>query len=107
MKADVTEHKINIHTDPIDGYSMNDYDFECRFFVYSNKMVTVKKSEMIQHDVDGVPDKDNFIAILDTEKVMALGKGALKIRFIAHIPDADFPDGTRTEVDEITTKIVL
>ena len=104
---DVSEYKVNVHADPIDGYSMGDYDFEVRFFVYSNKMLTIKKREMIQHKVDGVPDKDNFIATLDTEKVMALGKGTLKIRLIAHIPDADFPNGTRTEVDEITTKIVL
>lgn len=104
---DVTEHKIVIHADPIDGYSLSDYDFECKFFVVSNKMITIKKNEMTQNEVDGVPDKDNFIVTLDTEKVLALGKGVLKIRLVAHIPDADFPDGTRTEVDEITTTIVL
>lgn len=107
MKADVTEHKINVHADPIDGYSLADYDFECKFFVFSNRVVSIKKNEMIQHEVDGVFDKDNFIAILDTEKVIALGKGTLKMKLIAHVPDVDFPDGTRTEVGEITLKVVL
>ena len=107
MNVDVTEHKINIHADPIDGYSMSDYEFECKFFIYSNRTVTINKSEMIQNKIGGVPDKDNYIAILDTEKVVALGKGALKMRFIAHVPDADFPDGTRTEVNEVSLNIVL
>lgn len=107
MDEFVTEHKINIHADPIDGYSMNDYDFECQFYVYSNRKVTIKKSEMIQVETDGVKDPNNFIATLDSEKVKAIGKGTLRMRFIAHVPDADFPDGTRTEVDEITLKIVL
>ena len=100
MNSFVTEYKINVHAEPIDGLSMSQYNFECQFYVYSNKVVTIKKEDMKQQEINGVPDNDNYIAILDSEKVKSLGKGALKMRFIAHIPDTDFPDKARTEVAE-------
>ena len=105
--VDVTEYKINVHAEPIDGLSMDKYDFECQFYVYSNKVVTIKKEDMKQNEVDNKPDPDNYIAILDSEKVKALGRGSVKMRFIAHIPDSDFPDGARTEVAEINNLNII
>ena len=108
IKGIVTEHKINIHAEPIDGLSMSNYDFECHFYICSNRVVTIKKSEMKQSQVNGTPDKDNYIAILDTEKILFLGKGSLKMMFVAHIPDSDFPDRFRTEiVDNICTGVII
>ena len=107
MSVDVTEYKINVHAEPIDGLSMDKYDFECQFYVYSNKVVTIKKEFMKQQESNGVLDPNNYIAILDSEKGKALGRGSVKMRFIAHIPDADFPDGTRTEVAEVNNLNII
>ena len=104
---DVTEYKVNVHAEPIDGLSMDKYDFECQFYVYSNKIVTVKKEDMKQNEVNGQLDPNNYIAILDSEKVKSLGRGSVKMRFIAHVPDTDFPDGTRTEVAEINNLNII
>ena len=101
MSALVSEFKVNVHADPIDGYSMKDYDFECHFHVYSNRVVVVKKKDM------RMVDKDNYIAILDAEKVKTLGRGAVTMTFVGYVPDADFPDGYRTEVAEVCDKITV
>lgn len=103
----VTEYKINVHAEPIDGLSMSQYNFECQFYVYSNKVVTIKKEDMKQQEINGVPDNDNYIVVLDSEKIKSLGKGALKMRFIAHITDPDFPDGIRTEVAEVNNLNII
>ena len=107
MNNFVTEYKINVHAEPINGLSMSQYNFECQFYVYSNKVVTIKKEDMKQNEVNGQADPDNYIAILDSEKIKSLGKGALKMRFIAHIPDSDFSDNTRTEVAEINNLNII
>ena len=103
----VTEYKVNVHAEPIDGLSMDKYEFECQFYVSPNKVITIKKEDMKQSEVNGQPDPDNYIAILDSEKVKALGRGSVKFRFIAHIPDADFPDRTRTEVAEVNNLNII
>ena len=38
-----TQLKLNIHIDPLGSLHMDDYDFECKFFVYQNKTVTIQK----------------------------------------------------------------
>lgn len=93
-----TELKINVHVEPIDGYHMSDYDFECVFFVYKNRPLVVKKNEMTK------VDDDNYIAKVDTEKV---GVGSLKMKFIAEIPDSDMNDGLRKEVELVDLNIPI
>lgn len=107
MNTCVTEYKINVHAEPIDGLGMSEYEFECQFYVYSNKVVTIKKVDMKQQETNGVSDPNNYIAILDSDKVKALGKGSVKMRLVAHIPDSDFPDGTRTEVAEVNNLNII
>ena len=46
MSALGTEFKINAHVEPIDGLSMSKYNFEYQFYVYSNKVVTIKKEDI-------------------------------------------------------------
>ena len=46
MSALGTELKINVHVEPIDGLHMSDYEFECAFYVYTNKKIVISKSEM-------------------------------------------------------------
>ena len=37
---EVNEYKVNVHAEPIDGLSMDKYEFECQFYVFSNKGVS-------------------------------------------------------------------
>lgn len=46
MSALGTEFKINLHTELIDGLSVSQYNFECKYYVYSNKVVTIKKEDI-------------------------------------------------------------
>lgn len=93
-----TKFKINIHVEPIDGLHMDDYDFSCRFYVYTNRVVRIEKKDMIQ------VDQDNYIACVDSSK---LGIGAVMMRITAFIPDVDFPDRLRTEVETVSTGITI
>lgn len=56
-----TQLKLNIHIEPLGLLHMSDYDFECKFFVFQKKNVIVTKAEMVK------VDKDNYLAIIDTE----------------------------------------
>jgi hypothetical protein len=98
MSSFGTEFKINIHVEPIDGLHMDDYDFSCRFYVYTNRVVRIEKKDMIQ------VDQDNYIACVDSSK---LGIGAVMMRITAFIPDVDFPDRLRTEVETVSTGITI
>lgn len=92
-----TEMKLNIHIDPIDGVSMEDYDFHCEAYVMPGKStVIVHKNDMVK------VDKDNYILLVDTSK---LNPGELYIRVTAQIPDSDFKDHIRTEIACIHTNI--
>lgn len=93
-----TELKINVHVEPIDDFHMSDYDFSCRFYIYTNRYVELKKSDMIR------VDDDNYIACIDSSE---LGTGTIKMCITARIPDADFSDGLRTEVETVDTKVTI
>ena len=101
MSALGTELKINVHVDPIDGLHMRDYDFECAFFVYTNKKVVIAKKEMKK------VDDDNYIALIDKVKGLQLGRGTINMEITAHIPDGDFEDGLRTEKTVVCTGVTI
>lgn len=86
------EEKININIEPIDGLHMDDYDFECAFYVSENRKVTVPKSKMIK------VDENNYLALITSDMRRAMGKGDLNVRIIVRLPDDDFDDGYRTDV---------
>lgn len=91
MSALGTEFKMNIHLDPIDGLHMSGYDFECAFYVYTNRKVVIPKSQMRK------VDDDNYIAVINSIDAMRIGRGRINVEITAHIPDGDFDDGVRTE----------
>ena len=91
-----TQLKLNIHIDPLGLLHMSDYDFECKFFVFQKRAITIAKSEMVQID------QDNYIAIIDTA---ALGIGNLHMTLTAQIPDADFEGVSRKEIVCVPTNI--
>lgn len=86
-----TEFTLNVHLDPIDGFHMEDYDFECEFFVFAGKGVVVKKDKMIKMD------EDNFTCILQKDDVLKIGRGQIKAMVTAYIPDTNFDNGVRIE----------
>lgn len=101
MSALGTEFKINVHAEPIDGMHMSEYDFECTFYVYTNKRVVIRKSEMKKLD------DDNYLAMIDTVKGMQLGRGKLNMEFTGYIPDGDFDNGLRTEKAVVCTGVTI
>ena len=92
---------MNVSVKPLNGYHMSDYDFDCEFYVYSNRRVLINKSEMV------MIDDDNYVAVLDSEKVGRIGKGHVRMTFTAYVPNEFFPDGLKTEKEDVCTDLVL
>lgn len=84
-----TELKLNIHIEPMGQITMDDYDFSVEVWTSMKRIVTINKSQAIRID------DSNYVIIVDTAE---LGGGEVKAKVIAHIPDFDFPDTTRTEI---------
>ena len=98
------EDKIVIHADPMDGIHLDEYDFEVDLYVYSNRKVTIKKSD----DVVKRVDRDNYTLSITSEMSEKMGHGRVLMDFIAFTPDADFPDGYRTTINEkICTTVTI
>jgi hypothetical protein len=71
------------------------YEYDCRCLCYN---------------VDNVfnEDENNYIICVNSQDAVKIGRGSVKMKFIAHIPDYDFSDGFRTEiVDNICTGVVI
>lgn len=101
MSALGTELKINVHVEPIDGLHMSDYEFECAFYVYTNKKIVISKSEMKK------VDNDNYIAFIDSANALIVGRGTINMEITAYIPDNDFNDRIRTEKAVVCTGVVI
>lgn len=89
-----TEEKFSVHVEPLDGIHVRNYDFSVK--VYSNKQANViipKEDVIFESD-------DSFLITVDTS---IIGLGVITIEVIAHIPDADFDDNTRTEIARYIT----
>lgn len=98
---DIQEYKLNVHVEPIAGFHMDELAIKCVLFVYPNKAVEVSKEAMVK------VDEDNYVIPLTAELVKIVGRGQLKVRVIADIPDSDFPDNFRTEITEVCTGVVI
>ena len=95
MYALGTEYKINIHIEPIPGFNLIDQDFELRLYTQSHIEVAFKKNDSsIKISEDG---KDCIICV-SQQDALKIGKGSVKLKFIAHIQDFDFTDNFRTEI---------
>lgn len=93
-----TEIKLNLNIEPVGAFTMDSYDWVAEVFCNSQKSLIINKSEAIK------VDESNYTLLIDTNKV---GIGVLKCKVTAQIPDADFPDMTRTEVNTINTGIEI
>ena len=81
-----SEVEVNIHLYPIDGYTMDEYDFTCEIFCSSMRKQILHKSDLRR------VDENNYVAIVDTSKI---GVGKVKIRVSARVPNDNFDDGYR------------
>lgn len=89
-----TEEKFSVRVEPLDDIHVRNYDFSVK--VYSNKQANViipKEDVIFESD-------DSFLITVDTS---IIGLGVITIEVIAHIPDADFDDNTRTEIARYIT----
>ena len=93
-----TELKIRINVQPIDGVHLSECDFTCSFYVTSSKTVTFSKEELI------MLDNDTYLALINSEE---LGVGAIKMNIKILVPDDDFPNKVRTEIDTVNTGITI
>lgn len=91
-----TELKLNIHIEPIGGMTLKDYDYTTEVYCSQRRKITIPKADAIYID------DENFVVCVDSS---ILGIGTIVCKVIAHIPDADFQDGIRTEVVAINTGI--
>lgn len=80
-----------------DGFNMEDDDYEI-VISCGNKKKTLYKSDVL---VDG--DGNHYITINTAE----FKKGDLMATVYAYVPDPDFPDGFRTEVDRSRLATIL
>ena len=93
-----TQLKLNIHIDPFGDLHMEDYNFECKFYIFQKRFIVISKSEMARIDAD------NYVVIVDTAD---LGIGLLHMSLTAHLPDENFPAITRKEIACVDTGITI
>lgn len=94
-----TKFKLNIGMTPVDGYHMEDIEWECLVFTENGlKSLTVSKSEAI------MVDSDNYIIRIDSS---VCGAGRYYETLTAYIPDEDFDDGIRTEKKTVFSGVTI
>ena len=98
MSSIGTEYKINIKMEPMGEIHLANCDFEAKFYTGPAMSQSISKAEMVY------VDDDDYIALVDSSKT---GQGALMMRLTVELPDADFDDGRRTEVQVLNTGIVV
>lgn len=80
-----------------DELTMQDIDFSCRFYVGTAE-VTLAKTDLKN------PDDEVYLAPIETS---SLSRGDLWLEVTASIPDTDFSDGFRHEIQIISTGIKI
>lgn len=104
LERKIKEDKILVHADPMGGLHMSDYDFDIELYTNPNRSVVLNKNNSLVVKAD----EDRYKVCITSEVSRKLGKGAVKLNFIAYIPDPDFPDGYRTSVvEDICTGVSL
>lgn len=78
-----------------DGFSQKDDDYEIDFYCGDNQPLHFNKSDM-KEGLDG-----DYYLLIDTEE-KNLKPGVMRMIITAYIPDNDFHDHTRKEVESIS-----
>lgn len=94
-----SELKLNMYIEPINGRTMDQYNFECEFYCHPNKRVKKVKEQMQK------VDSNNYVAVVDTKE---LGIGNLFCKVTAYLPDTyGGPDGVRSEVSLVDLGVCI
>ena len=93
-----TELKLNVNIEPVNGLTMDDFNFEVVVYCTPSKSLTIPKNDAVKID------SNNYVVLIDTRIV---GAGDLKCKVSAFIDDPDFPDGYRTEIVVIDAGIKI
>lgn len=93
-----TELKLNVHIAPIDGITIDAYDYLTEVYCSPKRSITIPKEKTKRID------SENYMICFDTTN---LGVGDLFVRITAFIPDGDFDDNLRTEICVIDTGITI
>lgn len=86
------KYALNIEAE---GFDMWEHEFEVDI-VRGQKRIHIPKDAMVISD-------DQFFLCFDTRE---LGTGRVYAYVTAHVPDADFPDGIRDEVQKLELFII-
>lgn len=86
----------------LSGVFFPDYDFEVYLYTDGATKFTASYSGGVKTCVS---DNDGTIEV--NADGHGLNAGRVRGRLIRHIPDADYPDGVQTIVDEFATDVVL
>lgn len=86
MAAFPSEHKILVKVEPMGNLHLSQCDFTVNLFVYSNKKISIPKSECIKED------DDSYKVTFNTKD---LGRGAVKVSLNIKIIDPDFDDNIK------------
>lgn len=93
-----TTLKIHVGSGLGNNLTLDDVDFNCKFFTTCNRGITINKG-----DARMLPLGDGtYIAVVPTREI---GTGVYQMRLTAYLPDTDVPGGIREEVVTIDTKI--
>ncbi|WP_455639781.1 hypothetical protein [Parabacteroides sp.] len=76
-------------------FTMDDVDFIAKFYIYSDRVKEIRKTEMQRED------KNTYICVLDTQSIGYGGR--IKCQVEAYLPDNACPDGVRTEIIRLET----
>lgn len=87
--------KLTISRKPYGKINMDDYDFSIEVYCVPDKRVCIPKNQCIRKD------ENSYAITVDSKK---LGIGLITIRVISKIPDPDFKEGYRVDVDKLVTK---
>lgn len=95
-------HYLSDFTLTLTGVSFPDYDFEVYLYTDGATKFTATYAGGVKTCVS---DNDGTIEV--NADGHGLNPGRVRGRLTRHIPDADYPDGVQTIVDEFATDVVL
>ena len=96
-----SDAKIAFTADLPDGLLLKDIDFEVKVVNVSQKD---KAKDYQKADCIMVMDGAAYVVLVDTDY---FGVGRLMLRLTVHIPDTDYPSGTRKEVIKINPHMAI
>jgi hypothetical protein len=96
-----SDAKIEFTAELPDGLKLGDVDFGLKVINVSEKDVS---EDYTKADCISKGDGESYVVLVDT---VQLGVGRVMLQLTVHIPDTDYPTGTRKEVIKINPHIAI